>query len=282
VNCPSTGVIRTFLSGFLACVSKNSRKTQANEFIDIELFGPDNLSNGYESSEILDAVREGTLEVIRGAKAFERDSVTFSDPLLPWAVWGLIGWVKNPNGPTSVIDFGGSLGSTFYQLECFLGTVEVDWRIVEQANYVAEGRRITSDPRLTFFEDFATAAESNNPHLVYCGSAIQYLDDPLGTLKEFSESRAEAIFLDKIPMVDGPGFSVVQKVPSSIYSATYPMKVLAEQQVLEIFANEWTLATLQTLKAGPTTTTTGKRFRWVQALFVKKGSILAVSGKNDL
>src|SRR5450755_262798 len=77
-------------------------------------------SNGYEASVILERTRTALHRVLRGEAAFERDSVTFDKLELQWPLLAMLLRVAAENGgQLSVLDFGGSLGSTYYQCRGF-------------------------------------------------------------------------------------------------------------------------------------------------------------------
>ena len=77
-------------------------------------------SIGYADGEILARTRTAILKVKRGEAAFERDSVTFQVmeyrfPLLA----GLLRAAAASGGRLSVLDFGGALGSIYFQCRQF-------------------------------------------------------------------------------------------------------------------------------------------------------------------
>ncbi len=91
------------------------------------------LSSGYDSELILNRVKEAVLKVKRGEAAFERDSVCFdqleySETLLKHFKQ----LAKEQNNQLRILDFGGSLGSLYFQYKRLLPSVKLDWKVVEQ------------------------------------------------------------------------------------------------------------------------------------------------------
>jgi putative methyltransferase (TIGR04325 family) len=73
-------------------------------------------SKGYAAELIVDAVARATREVVAGRAAFERDSVLFDTPDFRYPiVAALLRAAAQNNGHLEVVDFGGSLGSTYRQ-----------------------------------------------------------------------------------------------------------------------------------------------------------------------
>ena len=99
-------------------------------------------SMGYDSGIILEKVSSALAKVRSGEAVYERDSVLFdkvehSFPLLA----GLFRVAVENEGKLSVLDFGGSLGSTYFQCRDFLSVLpQLNWCIVEQDKFVGRGR----------------------------------------------------------------------------------------------------------------------------------------------
>lgn len=77
-------------------------------------------STGYESGAILERTRAALHKVLRGEAAYERDSATFAQLALPYPLLAVLLRVAARNsGRLSILDFGGSLGSTYFQCRGF-------------------------------------------------------------------------------------------------------------------------------------------------------------------
>lgn len=98
--------------------------------------------SGYDSAIILEKVKESTLKVKEGIAPYERDSVIFSEIQYSYPLLSGLVWIAGENkGKLNVLDFGGSLGSSYYQNKLFLDTLtEVKWCIVEQPGFVETGK----------------------------------------------------------------------------------------------------------------------------------------------
>src|SRR5712691_6915719 len=77
-------------------------------------------STGYDAPAIVEKTREALLKVKNGSAAFERDSVLFEKPDYPFPI--IAATLKQAlasDGRLSVLDFGGSLGSSYFQCRSF-------------------------------------------------------------------------------------------------------------------------------------------------------------------
>lgn len=185
-------------------------------------------SSGYNSSTIIERVEAATAEVVAGNATFERDTVLFysnqfSYPLLV----ALLRTAAVTGGSLSVMDFGGSLGSTYRQCKpLFDGLTYLHWSIVEQPNFVSLGRRKFQTDILRFHESIQASLEEKNPDAILFSSVLQYLDDPYSIVNEVLNSEAKSIIIDRTPVHDGSeDLFAVQKVPASIYDVSYPARI---------------------------------------------------------
>jgi putative methyltransferase (TIGR04325 family) len=181
---------------------------------------------GYDSQLILEKVLKATLSVKRGDAAYERDSVLFHEVEYSWPVTAALMWSAAINGGSlRVLDFGGSLGSSFFQNRKFFTCLSnVNWSIVEQAHYVEVGRKYIADSVLNFYDSIEDCADNGSPNVILLSSVLQYLADPIHTIKLLSLLNADVLIIDRTPFIDGCNHKIkIQRTPSKIYSASYPI-----------------------------------------------------------
>src|SRR3954462_15124415 len=100
------------------------------------------LTKGYDASAILEKVKSAVLKVKNGEAVYERDSVLFDKIEYSWPLLSALLWIalKKIN-ELSVVDFGGSLGSSYFQNKMYLRTLKkLRWNVVEQKNFVEAGQ----------------------------------------------------------------------------------------------------------------------------------------------
>tara|TARA_B110000971_G_C20034318_1_gene513290 strand:+ start:2808 stop:3626 length:819 start_codon:yes stop_codon:yes gene_type:complete len=188
---------------------------------------------GYDNADILAGVLEANLKVKRGEAAFERDGVVFQTLALNHPVLKQMKAAAR-GADLHVLDFGGSLGSTYFQHQKALAFLQVlSWHIVEQAHFVAAGRAHLEDANLKFFETIAEACAEQKPDLILLSSVLQYLQNPLAVLRELGEVQAPFLCIDRTPFVrTGESRIMVQRVPKSINEGSYPLWALSETEVM--------------------------------------------------
>lgn len=199
-------------------------------------------ATGYDTDAILSRVLDATLKVKRGEAAYERDSVVFDQIEYIWPVLSGLMWAAARNqGRLNVLDFGGALGSTYFQHRRFLeGIADVRWNVVEQAHYVERGNALIAEGPLRFYSDIAACLAEQAPNVVLLSSVLQYLPDPLGILDKLGRVGAAVMLIDRTPLARLPENQLlVQHVPASIYPASYPMWVFSDSQLLAHLAQHW-------------------------------------------
>jgi putative methyltransferase (TIGR04325 family) len=201
-------------------------------------------SSGYAAPEILAKTRAALLKVKTGKAAFARDSVTFDVmehefPLLA----GLLRAAMNDAGRLSVLDFGGSLGGTYFQCRQFLAVVkELHWSVVEQAEHVACGRAEFANNELHFYETIQGCLLEQQPNVLLLSSVLQYLPEPYSFLESAIKHEIPNVIIERTAFTrSGRDRLTVQEVPPSIYDASYPAWFLSEESLHRILASRYQL-----------------------------------------
>ena len=199
-------------------------------------------SIGYDSDLIIRKVRESAMKVRDGAAVYERDSVLFDEIQYSWPVLAGILWAASRGGNRlSLADFGGALGSSYYQNRDFLGHLEyLRWSIVEQEKFVAIGKMEFENPRLHFYGDLDECCRLESPKVLLLSSVLQYLEDPYRILQKAISLGFEYIIVDRTLFFDeGPEEISLQVVPPDIYRASYPAWFLDRRKFLSFLFGEY-------------------------------------------
>lgn len=182
-------------------------------------------STGYEEQVILERTRTALHKVLRGEAAYERDSVTFDTLELPGPLLQLLHRVAAENqGALSVLDFGGSLGSTYFQCRGALQDLaRLEWSVVELPAHVACGQREFANGPLQFYPTIEDCLKARRPAVLLLSGVLQCLPDPWGFLREAAGHGFDWIILDRTPFIDAPRDRLtVELVSPRIYPASYP------------------------------------------------------------
>lgn len=201
-------------------------------------------SGGYDSDVILAKVRDALLKVRDGEAIYERDSVLFDSVQYSWPLLAALLWVASNNGNClNLIDFGGSLGSTYYQNITFLRHLDVlRWSIVDQEQFVECGRRYFENDHLKFYCSIDECRADRNPPAILFSSVIQYLEKPYDLLADVVSKGFPYIIFDRTTLLaHGADRLTVQTVPPYIYPASYPAWFFNREKFLSVFADTYEL-----------------------------------------
>lgn len=199
-------------------------------------------SSGYDAENILNKVLDSTLKVQSGEAIFERDSVLFDKIQYSWpALTGLLWAAARNNGNLNILDFGGALGSSYFQNRKFLSKLpQLRWNIVEQSHYVKAGQQHINNETIRFYESIEDCLKENKPNVIVLSGVLQYLELPDNFIKNLSYIGAQIMILDRTPTAPiATNRLVIQHVPKSIYTASYPMWVFSRKELLSTLAKNW-------------------------------------------
>lgn len=205
--------------------------------------------SGYSEELILEKVKAAALAVKRGEASYERDSVLFYKPqIAEQLVSSLLNIAGENNGHLNILDFGGSLGSLYYQnREALASHCQFTWNIVEQAHYVRSGKQYFADAELNFFDTIHECLSNGPLNVVLAACVLQYIKDPYYWMEQFMNTGAKYIILDRMGFIESTDdVLTIQKVPPTIYEGSYPCYFFNKQKVLSflekkgfILVTEW-------------------------------------------
>ncbi len=185
-------------------------------------------AQGYDADIILRTQLDAARKVRDGLAVYERDSVIFDEIEYSFPLLAALLYVASRNGGRlTVLDFGGALGSSYYQNRGMLSHLtRFRWCVVEQTHFVATGKAEFEDETLRFYATFDECLAAEKPDMVLLSSVLQYLPDPFGLLAEIAAQRFPFVVIDRTPVMDaGPERIVVQNVPARIYPASYACRL---------------------------------------------------------
>lgn len=199
---------------------------------------------GYGANQILERVKESALAVKEGRARYERDSKVFYEKAYEWPMLSCLLWAAvREGGSLSVLDFGGSLGSRYYQHRPWLTQMKrVRWSVVEQPGFVRVGQEQFQDDVLRFYPDVPSCVAAEAPNVLHISCVLQYLEQPYEVLDQLLGVGFKAIILDRTALIEGPRDRLtVQRVGKSIYPASYPAWFFSRARLLEAFSPRYRL-----------------------------------------
>jgi len=204
-------------------------------------------SQGYSSDEILEKVKNSVLKVKHGEAVYERDSVLFKKIEYSWPLLASLMWVAAKNNSSlKVLDFGGSLGSSYFQNRKFLDELRyVEWNVVEQESFVATGRDCIEDQTLQFFYSIDECiSKKGKPDILILACTLPYIEKPYELISELMNYNIPHIIIDNTPFNSiNKNRICQQKVPSYIYEATLPCWLLSYAEVKSVFKKKYYMIT---------------------------------------
>ena len=197
-------------------------------------------SKGYAAELILEKATRAMTAVRSGKAAYERDTVLFDEIEYSLPVLAALLYAAARSGNRlRVLDFGGSLGSSYVQNRQFLAHLgDLRWQIVEQPHVAATGRRLFEDEQLRFFDNLETAAAEGAPDIVLLSGVLQYLPEPFDLVARIKALQPAFIVVDRMLILETAATRLtVQTVPPHIYDASYPCWIFNRGAVVAAFAD---------------------------------------------
>jgi putative methyltransferase (TIGR04325 family) len=141
----------------------------------------------------------------------------------------------------NVADFGGALGSTWWQHRLWLqDLVSVRWSVIEQPALVDAGKREFTNEPLRFYATLAECCAVERPTTLLLSSVLPYIENPHALLAEARVKPFRRIIIDRTGFVArGPDRLTVQSVPPSIYDASYPCWFFDRDKLIDGFGSDW-------------------------------------------
>jgi len=228
---------------------------------------------GYDSEVILEKCKNALLKVKNGEAIYERDSVLFNEIQYSWGLLaGLLRAALRNDGELCVLDFGGSLGSTYYQNKEFLKPLkELKWCIIEQSHFVDCGKKLFEGDQLKFFNTIEECITHYRPNVLLLSGVLQYLEKPYEWIEKFVGLGLPNIIIDRTSFVENErDILTIQNVPESIYLASYPAWFLNKERFSKFFATEYCLVSEFADTIDPPIKLNGLNASWGGLYFIKR------------
>lgn len=203
---------------------------------------------GYNESKILDKIIETTKMVSNGEAIYERDGILYDEVQLNVNLLNALLLVASRNNnKLTVVDFGGSLGTTYYQNIKYLSHLDLKWCIVEQRHFVDIGKESFENEHVKFYYTIDECLKENKrADILVVNGVIQYIPNPYDTLKSiqsyeipyllfdtmgYNDKRKDRITIQNVP-------PVFYGIPAS-YACTFFDKIKFEKQLSENYNKEF-------------------------------------------
>jgi putative methyltransferase (TIGR04325 family) len=194
-------------------------------------------TDGYSSDLILTKCRDSLLKVRDGEYPYERDSVLFTEKELFYPLLTSLLYVSSVNNHMlNIIDFGGSLGSTYFQNKDILKKVgiKINWNIIEQRNFIECGKEYFANDELHFYHKIDDVPSKENISVCLFSSVLPYLKEPYVVFDIIRNNNIKYVIIDRTFFLDTESNDIlsIQKIPPEIYDASYPAWFLSLSKFL--------------------------------------------------
>jgi putative methyltransferase (TIGR04325 family) len=208
----------------------------------------DNILNktedGYNKDQILQKCKNSLLKVKNGEYSYERDSVLFTEKEYFFPLLASLFYVSlKHNKALNILDFGGSLGSTYFQNRDILkqAGISINWNIIEQDSFVKCGNENFMNDELHFYNNIDELIKQTGISVCLFSSVLPYLKDPYTTLETIKQNNIKYIIIDRTMFLENESNDIltIQRIPSKIYEASYPAWFLSLTHFLNIIKNDY-------------------------------------------
>jgi putative methyltransferase (TIGR04325 family) len=202
--------------------------------------------SGYDSDLIFNKIQKAVLSVQTGEAKFERDGTLFYKEEYNWQlVAALLMAASSNQGVLYVTDFGGSLGSSYFQHKKLLSFLEeIKWCVIEQKHFVDFGKKHLELNEFIFCNNIQDCLKQQHPQILILSSVLQYLEKPFEMIDDFLNFDYNYIFIDRTAFTKKNRHELtVQKVDPEIYPASYPSWFFNESIFLKPFLLKYELIT---------------------------------------
>ncbi len=200
---------------------------------------------GYDKGHILKKIIDTTGKVKRGEAIYERDGIIYDNININFQLLStLLIIAGRNNNKLTLIDFGGSLGTSYYQNIKYLSHLtELNWCIVEQENFVYAGKDFFENEHISFYGSIEDCiAVHPNPNLLLLSSSLQYMSDPYDVINIIQSFKIPYLLFDFIAFNDGNRDRItIQYVPPVFYGieVSYPCTFFSKEKLESQISNNY-------------------------------------------
>lgn len=198
----------------------------------------DKMCIGYNSEDIFSKVKDATLKVKKGEACYERDGCLFYEEKYNYPLISYLEKLAMESGELlNIIDWGGALGSTYFQNRKLLQNKQfkIKWRVVEQDHFVEYGKKALQDEELQFEKIEEVCIDSACGVLL--SGVLQYIESYVDVLERILNGMPQYVIIERTPLGNRNRI-VIEKVREPIYRASYPCRLLCEEEVIQYICSK--------------------------------------------
>lgn len=199
-------------------------------------------SKGYEHREIIKKIIDSSRLVRDGKAYYERDSILFYEKKYSWPILaGILSASNLDNYKIRVLDFGGALGSKYFQHRDYMELFDdIIWAVIEQEEINKIGKEEFQTNVLRFYATIKDCISDFIPNTILFGSVLQYLENPYHVLNQASKIDHKILIIERTPFInDCEDIITIQNIPKWIYKSSYPMHVFSMKKFINYIRGKW-------------------------------------------
>ena len=203
-------------------------------------------SSGYDSDSIINNIVKSLQASQCRPDIIERDGELVKSSEISWQLLSFILYIAaTKNQEIAIVDFGGGLGSTYFQFKKYLKVIKrLKWNIIEQENFVDAGKQSFQNDDLKFYNSFKDFSNNNDkPDLVIFSSVIQYLEDPYSTLLETIKLGPKFLLFDRTTLYQGDSCIMLQENNFTSPKTSYPCWIINKDEIISYLKPHYRLVT---------------------------------------
>lgn len=207
---------------------------------------------GYDDLAIISKVAEAIGKVRRGEAAWERDSCLFYEDKYAYKICAAIlrCAIQNEDQRVSVLDIGGSLGSTWFQNRKYLSDLGgLEYVVAEQDHFAAYGHDNLEDGILKFIRSTDAWENMRRFDIVLMSASLQYIRQWEEILARIRKTYPRYVILDRLLVSDRRRICV-ETVPDEIYLGSYPLVIFNRDEVPDFFGDHYRIIENDTSSVG--------------------------------
>jgi putative methyltransferase (TIGR04325 family) len=162
------------------------------------------------------------------------DNVHQLDPYwIQTSSYAVLFWVlRHLHEGTTLIDFGGSIGLTYYRFTRFASLpANARWIVVELPEIVAEGRRVAVREEAAGLEFETTIEAAPYCDILVSAGAFQYMERSIPEFLNLLAAKPAHLIVNKVPVVAGKAYWTLQ----NFGPAVSPHRVYNESEFIGYF-----------------------------------------------
>lgn len=203
---------------------------------------------GYDAEHILSKMQNAFRSLNKGEKVFELDTILYDEkkyntPLL----FALNHIASQTKEQLNIIDFGGSLGSSFYWSRDYIPPqFKLNWSIIEQKHIVKAGREEFETEQLHFYNTFEEAVQNKRPDVLLLSSVMQYIEHPEFIFEAIEQYKFPYIIIDRTPYFENPEAKsaiTIQLLNAHVYGkpTTLTCRIFSQNDLIKQLENNYEL-----------------------------------------